>query len=139
MWNKQQSSQEGWNRPLSSVDASVAGPCFDPPVDGGATYEEDWGAWGGGDVEGADSCAFAGLAATNQVGTKVGLPEGVPMGPAGGVWLGPAGTKLEADPEVCSGVALGLGMLPCLHSRRLLHPWHHTGEQELKLAGPGVA
>ena len=90
MWNKQQSSQEGWNRPLSSVDASVVGPCFDPPVDGGTTYKKDWGAWGGGDVEGADSCAFAGLAATNQVATEVGLPEGVPTGPAGGVWLGSA-------------------------------------------------
>ena len=55
----------GRNRPLSSADAGVAGPCSDPPVDGGATDEEDWGAWEGGGVEGADSCGFAGLAATN--------------------------------------------------------------------------
>ena len=94
----------GRNRPLSSADAGVAVSCSDPPVDGGATDEEDWGAWGGGGVEGADSGGFAGLAATNQAGTEVGLPERVPMGPAGGVWLGSAGTRLKADLVVCSGV-----------------------------------
>ena len=94
----------GRNRPLSSADAGVVGPCSDPTVDGGATDEEDWGAWGGGGVEGADSGGFAGLATTNQAGIKVGLPERVPMGPAGGVWLGSAGTRLKADLVVCSGV-----------------------------------
>ena len=44
------------------------------------------------------------MAATNQAGTKVGLPERVPMGPAGGVWLGSAGNRLKADLVVCSGV-----------------------------------
>ena len=89
---------------MLSTDAGVAGPCLDPPVDGGATDGEDWGAWGGVGIKVADSCGFAGLAVTNQVDTKVGLPGRVPMGPAEGVWLGSVGTKLEVDPVVRGGV-----------------------------------
>lgn len=51
-------------------------------------WRERTGVHGGGGcgrVRGADSCGVAGLDEANQVGPKMGFPERIPMGPAGGV------------------------------------------------------